>query len=149
MQWTQHLEVELFGCSTKSLKDVQCRVASIHVLRTEVMLNKFMCLLLNPTFNFFSVRRKEEILKSQCTQKGFHFMTSDQRQTAATFIMLFGLRLQTNRFRLHINQIMFHFENELGCIQRNAQMLKIHLRSLHKKSTKSSNFQDCTRLTVS
>lgn len=63
-RWTRYLEVELFGCSTKSLQDIQCRVAPIHVLRTEVTLNKFMCLLLNPTFNFFSARRKTEILKS-------------------------------------------------------------------------------------
>lgn len=58
-----YLEVELFSCSTKSLKDIQCRVASIHVLRTEITLYKFMRLFLNPTFNFFSARRKNKILK--------------------------------------------------------------------------------------
>jgi hypothetical protein len=57
----QYLEVELFSCSTKSLKDIQGRVASIHILRTKITLNKFMCLLLNPAFNFFSTRRKKEI----------------------------------------------------------------------------------------
>lgn len=64
---TQYLEVELFSCSTKSLKDIQRRVASVHVLRTEITLDEFMCLLLNPTFNFFSERRKKEIVKPQCT----------------------------------------------------------------------------------
>lgn len=73
--WTQYLEVELFSCSTKSLKDIQCRVASVHVLRTEITLHKFMCLLLNPTFNFFSARRKKEILTSQWIS----IITSNQR----------------------------------------------------------------------
>lgn len=62
MHPTRYLEVELFGRSTKSLKDIQCRVASIHVLRTEVTFYKFMRLFLNPTFNFFSAQRKNKIL---------------------------------------------------------------------------------------
>lgn len=62
VQPMRYLEVELFSRSTKSLKDIQGRVASIHVLRTEITLYKFMRLFLNPPFNFFSARRKNKIL---------------------------------------------------------------------------------------
>lgn len=65
----RYLEVELFSRSTKSLEDIQRRVASIHVLGTEITLHKFMRLLFNPTFNFFPARRKK--ILSHGVQKGF------------------------------------------------------------------------------
>lgn len=88
MHWIQYLEVELFSCSTKSLKDIQCRVATIHVFRTEIMLNKFVCLLLNPTFNFFSAWRKRR--HNSVYREKISIITSDQRQINATYKTFFG-----------------------------------------------------------
>lgn len=49
-----YLQVELLGGCAKSLENIQCRVAAIHIFRVEVALHKLTCLFFDPGLYFVS-----------------------------------------------------------------------------------------------
>lgn len=53
-----YLEVELLGGCAKSLEDIQCRVAAIHIFRVEVALHKLSRLVFDPGLYFVSTNDK-------------------------------------------------------------------------------------------